>query len=116
MHALKCDACLRKIKAVLNDNAEHSTARGSWRISDRKATFSFGYLGSRSLAFGPSYVFGNDGGAGFSFVRYECRAVFSGMARRSQSCNWPVTNWRCPAYFRLRYFQLAKHRFDVGAD
>ena len=116
MHALQCDACLRKIKAVLNDNPEHSTAHGSWRISDRKATFSFGYLGGRSIAFGPSYVLGNDGGVGFSSVRYERCAVFLGVACCSRRCNWPVTNWRSWAYFRLHPFQLAQHRFDVGAD
>ena len=58
MRTPQCDACLRKIKVFLNDNPEHSTARGSWRISDRKATVSFGYLGSRSIASGPSYFSG----------------------------------------------------------
>ena len=116
MHTPQCDACLRKIKVFLNDNPEHITARGTWRISDRKATVSFGYLGSRSIAFGPSYFFGNDGGAGLSSIRYECHAVFSGVARLSQRRSGSATNWRSRAYCWLHHFQLAQHRLDVGAN
>ena len=106
MHTPQCDACLRKIKVFLNDNPEHSTARGSWRISDRKATVSFGYLGSRSIASGPSYVFGNVGGDGLYCLRFECLAVFSGVACRSQRCNGPVTNWRRGPIFGYTLFSL----------